>query len=88
MLRHLDVEQLRVLVEIVHNILQGIIPLTPPNRKRLGKYKQLIRRVTKQGLTQRVRLRALTRLFMLIPIFIKEYFRYDSGNGIDTERKI
>ena len=84
LLKYIEVKQLQILVGIVHNILYGIISISSENKKVLKRSVNSIRRITEKGLTQKQRVQALRKVLSLLPIFINEYFKYESQNDINT----
>ena len=82
-LRHIHVKQLKLLVEIIYNVLHGVIAITKQYKKYLMTKKKVIRRITSPGLSIEERKKAILKLEKDIPRLIQIYFNYESRNGID-----
>ena len=77
-LKTLTQHQLQLLVEIIFNIIQGVIPISGSVKKRLAKHSKAIRNVVVKGLTLKQRRTRLESISVIIPVMIKSFFQYES----------
>ena len=52
LIKTMNEEQFKVLVECFYNVLHGVVTLIPQHKKKLSNYKNAIGQITKQGLTR------------------------------------
>ncbi len=64
-------EQLRALVEIVVNLLRGVLPITPSRKADLGKHKNLLRTIGDKSVSLRKKRRLLCRRGHVVAILLK-----------------
>lgn len=77
-LRILTKEQLRAIIEIIYNVVQGTCPVSEANKNILLKHKNLIRRLVVKRLTLSQRKRLLLKIRNILPIFFQAYIHYVS----------
>lgn len=87
-LRSLSVTQLRLLTEIIYNILHGNIPLSGAMKDKLKRYKGQLRKVTVRSLSRIERKRRLINIQNYISIIIEVYLNHESGADLNPEEKI
>lgn len=78
LLKSLSKHQLKVLVEIIYNILKGVIPLSSKYKKSLFKYRSSIRLLTSKKVTVKTRQSKLVKIQEIIPLIIRAYWKYES----------
>lgn len=61
LLSTIDKPQLKALSEIAHNVIKGTIVLTPAERRRLKRFKQIINVLGRKSSTRAQRIRVLQR---------------------------
>ena len=61
LLRTIDKTQLRALSEIAHNVIKGTVVLTPEEKLRLKRFKQIINVLGRKSSTRKERLRVVQR---------------------------
>lgn len=72
LLRTMNNEQFKVLLECFYNILHGGVTLSTQNKKKLIEYKDVIRQITAEDTTRLQRKRLLLKhRFILLPILLK-----------------
>ena len=72
----LSKEQLRAIIEIVYNVMQGVCPLSKTNKNLLSKHKTVIRKVIVPRLTVKERRKRFRNINKILPIFLKSYLQY------------
>ena len=77
-LKTLTKDQTQVIVEIIHNILKGVCPLSSIDKQVLHKYKNAIRNVVTPQLNLTQRKKQLLRIRTILPLFFKSYTKYVS----------
>ena len=70
-IKSMSEDQFKVLVECVYNILYGVITLSPQYKKKLFKYRNVIRKITEQGRTRLQRKKLLLKYRFLLPTLVK-----------------
>ena len=73
----LNLRQQKILLEIIYNILQGVVPVTTGEKTKLFSLKKNIRNIIANSLSTRTR---LLKIVVLIPMLTKIFFKYESGN--------
>ena len=73
----LNLRQKKILIEIIYNILQGVVPVTTGEKTKLFSLKKNIRNIIANSLSTRTR---LLKIVVLIPMLTKIFFKYESGN--------
>ena len=61
MVQHADAHLLRCLCECAHNILKGNVPLSPPQKKRLARYKKSLRTLLSKKASVKTKKRTLQK---------------------------
>ena len=64
-------DQLRALTEIVVNLLQSVLPLTPSNRNKLKKHRQVIRQLGDRTISLKKKKELLCRQGSVITLLLK-----------------
>ena len=72
----LNLRQQKILIEIIYNILQGVVPVTTGEKTKLFSLKKNIRNIIANSLSTRTR---LLKIVVLIPMLTKIFFKYESG---------
>lgn len=54
LLKSCDKEEINCICECIHNVLQGKVPIEDKNKKKLKKYKTVLRKLVKKG-TNKIR---------------------------------
>lgn len=80
--------QLKLLVEIIFNLLKGIIPLPKHSKRQLSVNRPKIRRVIEESLQQRVRKIRLLKISNILPLIIQSYLKYESRIRSDNKAEI
>ena len=73
----LNLRQQKILLEIIYNILQGVVPVTTGEKTKLFSLKKNIRNIIANSLSTRTR---LLKIVVLIPMLTKIFLKYESGN--------
>ena len=76
----LNLRQQKILIEIIYNILQGVVPVTTGEKTKLFSLKKNIRNIIANSLSTRQRRTRLLKIVVLIPMLTKIFFKYESGN--------
>ena len=71
LLKTMTTQQYKILVECVYNVLYGVYRMTQKDKKKLAKHKDVIRRITDEGLTYMQRKRLLIRNHFILPVILK-----------------
>ena len=72
LLKSMNSEQFKVLLECIYNVLYGTISLSPKNKKKLSQYKDIIRRIIAEDTTRSQRRRLLLKYrSVLLPTLLK-----------------
>ena len=72
MIKTMNNEQFKILLECIYNILHGVVTLSPLNKKKLLEYKTVIRKITAEDTHRLHRKRLLLKYRSnLIPIEVK-----------------
>lgn len=80
--------QLRLLVEIIHNLVQGIIPIQTRNKQLLQLNKENIRKVVEVSVSIKLRRKRLININRDIPIIIQAFFKYESRIGLGQKTEV
>ena len=88
LIKSLETKQLKCVLEIVYNILKGVIDISKSDRRRLQKNKSNIRRIFVEGLNVIQRKSRLQKISEILPFLIRRYFQYESGTDITTKGEI
>ena len=70
LIRTLSELQLRAILEAVYNVLKGTCPIKGKDKKKLAKYKSVIRRLVSKDLTRLQQRRLLTKHRTLLPLVL------------------
>lgn len=76
LVKNLNDDQLKSMVEIVYNILQGVCSISKFEKENLRTYKSSLRALTSKRIPRGKRRRLLLKTKSIIPILIKVYLRY------------
>jgi hypothetical protein len=76
----LNLRQQKILIEIIYNILQGVVPVITGEKTKLFSLKKNIRNIIANSLSTRQRRIRLLKIVVLIPMLTKIFFKYESGN--------
>ena len=76
----LNLCQQKTLIEICYYILQGVVPVTIGEKTKLSSHQKNIRTKIANSLSTRQRRTRLLKTVTLIPMLIKIFFKYESGN--------
>lgn len=80
LLKSLTYTQLKLLIEIIYNVVMDNIPITNDDKKKLIKHKSTIRKVLVEGLSlQQRRKRLLLLKGNILYIFIKNYLEWQKN---------
>lgn len=79
-LRHLSPHELKLLVEIILNVVHGVITISASDYNILNKNKTSIRKVIQRGLARNTRSRYLLKINHLLPLFVKAYLKHEQGH--------
>lgn len=77
-LNTLSKTQLQYIVEIVFNVLQGVVPLSKTDKTLLKRWRSPIRALTAHKATLRQRKQGLKRIRNILPVLFKAYLKYVS----------
>jgi len=87
-LRIAKINQLQPAIEIVYNILHGIIPISKKLFKKLSSLSRNIRKLVATGISPQQRRCRLLKIVAVLPVLINQFFEYESGNGSDSEGEV
>lgn len=79
MMKTMNDQQLKVLVECVYNILFGVIPLSPQYKKKISTHKNAIRQITEQDISRERRKRLLLKHRTILPTLLKVVLTHLKG---------
>lgn len=71
LLRTINVEQLKTIGEIALNILGGVVPLTPSQKKALTRYRNIVRLLADKKTSQRKKKISLEKNIKALKILLK-----------------
>lgn len=71
LMKHLTKSQMDVLVEVIYNAIMENLTIAATDKKRLNRYRHVIRKVVSKGLSQRWRKALLLKYFKQIISLIK-----------------
>ena len=77
-LKTLTKNQVQCIVEIVFNVMNGVIDITENDKKILKKRKRIIREVIRTHATLIERKRHILQIKKILPLFLKAYLKYVS----------
>jgi hypothetical protein len=77
-LKTLKKEELKLIIEIIFNVVYGVCPIFETSTKLLLRYKGLIRQVIADGLRANQRRSILIKFRKIIPVFVQAYVKYVS----------
>ena len=75
-------DQLKLLVEIVLNLLRGVIPTSTRTRNLLRSSKNNIRKVTEESISKTLRRTRLIKINSEIPVILHSFLKYESRTDI------
>lgn len=75
-------DQLKLLVEIILNILQGVIPISTRTKKLLRSNKSSIRKVAEDSTSKALKRKRLAKISSEIPIILHSFLKYESRTDI------
>ena len=75
-------DQLKLLVEIVLNILRGVIPTSTKTRNLLRSSKNNIRKVVEDSISKTLRRKRLAIISSEIPVILHSFLKYESRTDI------
>lgn len=81
-------DQLKLLVEIIYNLLKGVISLSRNKTQLLTLDKNNIRKVVADSVSMNLRRKRLLKIVNNIPIIIQLYFKYEPGINLSSKEKI
>ena len=90
-LKTMNMEQLRVLVECIYNIQHGVIKISNTLKKKLSHHKCVIRKITEQGKTPTQRKKLLVKHHTLLSLFLKtilNQLKYGTRDDSDSETEV
>ena len=91
LLKTMPMKQYKILIECVYNVLYGVYEMSQRDKKKLGEYKDVIRRLTDKTTTYEQRKRLLLRYHFILPLIVNTILS-DKGNGtsddFDSEAEI
>lgn len=91
LMKTMTIEQFKILIECIYNVLYGVISINPKTKKKLMKYKKVIRELADKHTTRIRRRKLLLKYRFLLPILIKavlEEIQNDERDDTDTETEI
>ena len=71
LMKHLTKSQMDVLVEVIYNAIMGNLTISDTDKRRLQRYRHVIRKVVSKGLSQKRRKSILLKHFKQIISLIK-----------------
>jgi len=75
-------EQLRLLAEIVLNLLRGVIPTSTRTKNLLQSSKNNIRKVVEDSISKTLRRKRLAKISSEIPVILQSLLKYESRTDI------
>lgn len=87
-LKTLDKKQIKILVEIIFNIGQSVIPITTKQKNKFTQSRRIIRQLLQPNVEVKARRNKLLKLSDLIPSFIQIFFKYDQGHDTFTTTEV
>lgn len=82
----MTIDQLKILMECIYSVLYGVISINPKTKKKLMKYKKVIRELTDKHTTRIRRRKLLLKYVFLLPILIKTVL--EKGNARIKKSKL
>jgi len=71
LIQYITDEQLRALSQIALNVLQGNVPITESYKKKLKRYKDVIRSLASRQISKARKRKTLLKHHSVVPLFIK-----------------
>lgn len=85
LLKSMTMNQYKILVECIYNILYGVYEITPKEKSELSKYQTVIRRITSKELTHEQRKKLLVKNRFLLPHLLRSIIdSIDNGASDDS----
>ena len=91
MIKTMNMQQFKILVECIHNILYGVISISSSFKKNLAKHKTIIRKITDANTTRHHRKQLVLKYRFLLPGIIRvvlQHIKNDERNDTDSETEI
>ena len=80
--------QLQLLVEIIFNLIRGVIPIQANTKKLLQQNKVNVRKVVELAVSQNLRRKRLAKINNEIPVIIQAYLKYESRTDFINKTEI
>lgn len=81
-------EELGVIVEIIYNLIKGVIPISKKYKVTLSTNKSNIRKVVEQSITKHLRRKRLLKISGDLPIILRAFFKHEQGAGVSPQEEI
>ena len=95
LLKSMTIEQMKVIIECVYNVLYGVVPMNTKTKNNLSRYKNVIRELTDKETTRVRRKKLLLKYRFVLPPIIKLVLDHinhinqnDEGNDSDSEAEV
>ena len=78
--KHLEDEQLKVILEIIFNVLRGVCKVTSTEKQTMEPFIKILRSLISSDVAVRRRKQLLMKIREILPLFLKAYIRYSKTN--------
>lgn len=85
LLRTITDNQLQLLVEIIFNLIKGVLPVSTKTKRLLYLNKDNIRKVVEESIKKSVRKKRLIKINSDLPVIVQSFLKYESRVGSDTK---
>lgn len=87
-LKNITKEQMQIILEIVYNIVHNTLTISAKDRNKMGKYKNLVRKILIPNINWSLRKTLLWKIRSLLPIITKNYISHVKRTDFNTQEKI
>lgn len=78
-LQTLTNQQLKVVIEIIYNVVMNVIPIPDQDKRSLKKRKRDILRTLAKGISKQNRRRRLLSIGDIVQVFVRNYLKWQSS---------
>lgn len=87
-LKTITKDQLQIILEILYNIINGVLAISNEDKQKFQKHKTILRKLISSDLKWTSRKKLLWKIRHVVPIILQSYLNHVKRTRIDTEEKI
>jgi hypothetical protein len=87
-LKTITKDQLQIILEILYNIVNGILAISNEDKQKLKKHKTILRKLIAPDLKWTSRKKLLWKIRHLVPVILQSYLKHVKRTRTDSEEKI